>query len=91
MTKYIVLIAALALAACTGTVVQERPTTVSIPVPQPCVAGARPVAVTPLRERYGDAEWQALDVRQKAAIVGRQGLDLRSYGEDMNAATGGCN
>ncbi len=89
--KYAVMFAALALASCgKSPVVQERPVSVNVPVPQPCTSGKRPANVPPLRERYSDAEWQALDVRQKAAAVGKQGLDLRAYGEDLNAATGGC-
>lgn len=91
MTKIAVVCAALALVGCGQTVTQERPVSVNVAVPQPCLAGARPAAVTPLRERYSDAEWNALDPRQKAALVGKQGLDLRTYGEDLNAATGGCN
>lgn len=88
--KRIIIIAALALVGCGGSVVQERPTTVSIPVPQPCVDGPRPASVKPIREQMTRDERDTLDVRQKAALVGKQGLDLRAYGEDMNAATGGC-
>jgi hypothetical protein len=91
MTKIIVVCAALALAGCGETVTRERPVSVNVPVPQPCLAGSRPAAVTSLRELYSDAEWNALDLRQKAALAGKQGLDLRTYGEDLNAATGGCN
>ena len=91
MTKSIMLFAALALAGCGKTITQDRPISVNVPVPQPCLAAARPAAVSPLRERYADAEWQAMDVRQKAATVGKHAGDLRAYGEDLNAATGGCN
>ena len=76
------------LAGCGPRVVQERPVHVAVPVPQPCV-GKRPDPPAPLRE-VPDAEWRGLDVRQKAARVGRQGLELRAYGELLDAATAAC-
>jgi hypothetical protein len=34
--------------------------------------------------------WADLDVRQKAAWVGRHALALRTYGEQLAAATAAC-
>lgn len=79
-----------ALAGCTTrTVYKDRPVNVSVPVAQPC-AGERPATVATLRERYGDAQWQAMDARQKAAAVGMQALDRQTYGEQLEAATAAC-
>lgn len=75
------------LAGCGGTVVRDRPVTVLKPVAQPC-AGVRPDAVVPIKDQSID--WDALDVKQKAALVAKQGLDHKTYGERLNAATAGC-
>lgn len=84
-------LAALLTASCAapGTIVEDRFTEVRVPVAAPC-AGERPAIVSPLRERFTDGDWAAMDVRQKAAAVSRQGLDLRTYGEKLDAATAGC-
>jgi len=83
-------LAALLLGGCqTETVYRDRPVEVAVPVTVPCVT-TRPQPVVPLRERVPDAEWQAMDARQKSAWVARQGLDRMTYGEDLDAATGGC-
>lgn len=83
------LVMLVAVAGCTRTVVEDRPQRVAVPVPQPC-AGERPDPVTPLKAEVPDAEWHGLDPRQKAARVGRKGLELRAYGEQLNAATAAC-
>jgi len=88
--KKITIALSVALAGCGGTVVSDRPVTVHKPVAQPCVAGARPVEVVPLKQRIEDGEWAELDIKQKAAHVAKQALDLRTYGEQLNAVTGGC-
>lgn len=75
------------LSACGGTVVQDRPVRVNVPVVQSC-ALPRPVPVVPLKEQPID--WTSLDVRQKSALVGKQGLDYKTYGEQLSAATAGC-
>jgi hypothetical protein len=85
--KYAIAAVALALAGCGGTVVQERPVTVKVPVAQAC-AGSRPTAPAPLKDRAPD--WYELDVKQKSALVGRQGLEWQTYGEQLNAATAAC-
>lgn len=74
------------LTACGPRAVQDRPIAVKVPVAQPC-ALPRPAEVSPLAAR---ADWDDLDVRQKAALVGKQALELRTYGEQLNAATGAC-
>lgn len=85
--KRIVIALSVALAGCGGTVVQDRPVTVLRPVPQPC-ATVRPAPVIPLKDQAID--WSALDARQKAALVGKQGLDHKTYGERLSAATAAC-
>jgi hypothetical protein len=80
----------LMLSACAHpTIVKNVPVTVKVPVAQAC-AGSRPAPVIPLKDQMTEEQWKALDVKQKAAFVGKQGLDLRTYGEQLNAATGGC-
>lgn len=79
------------LSGCAGTVRKNVPVPVKIAVAQPCVQGSRPTPVIPLNQALSDDEWKKLDVRQKAATIGRQGLALKSFSEDLNAATGGCN
>lgn len=80
---------ALALSACSTpqTVYRDRPVEVKVPVSTPC-ASLRPDPVPTLVEAY--PQWDALDVRQKAAAVARHALDLRTYGEQLNAATAAC-
>lgn len=93
MKNWILTLALLgALGGCASTgggVTTDRVVTVKQPVPQPC-AGQRPAAVTPLREKYPAAQWGAMDVKQKAAAVGAQGLERQTYGEQLDAATGAC-
>lgn len=91
MKRSIVL--ALCLAGCAAkplTVIQDRPVEVKVPVPQPCVVGVRPTAPLPLNKQYKLDQWKALDPRQKAAIVSRHALELKTYGENINGATVGC-
>lgn len=83
------LIFALLLSGCGTAVVKDRVQTVSVPVPQACTT-ERPAPVSTLKQDYTDEQWNALDVRQKAAAVGRKGLEHKAYGEDLNAATGAC-
>lgn len=85
--KRLVIALSVALAGCGGTVVQDRPVRTAIPVPQPC-ATARPAPVIPLKDQAID--WSALDVKQKAALVGKQALDHKTYGEHLAAATAAC-
>lgn len=89
--KRIAIIAALVLlTGCkTDVIYRDRPVEVAVPVTVSCVT-TRPAPVVPLRERVPDDAWNALDLRQKAAWVARQGLDRMTYGEDLEAATGGC-
>lgn len=95
MRKFATIVAALALTSCTGTlqkeiVYRDVPVEVKVPVAQPCVVGARPAAVKPLNQQYTPAQWKALDPKQKAAIVAKQGLDRATYGENVNGATVAC-
>jgi hypothetical protein len=79
------------LAGCSGG--QARPELVPpplIPVRVACVSGERPPAVAPLKERYTAEEWSRLTPKQKAAIIGAQGLRHQVFGEKLNAATIGC-
>ena len=87
MTLYFL---ALALAGCGGkTITQDHPVVVRVPVSAPCI-GVRPSPVPTLQERFPDAVWAGMDVRQKAAAVGKQVLDRQAYGARLDAATGGC-
>lgn len=86
---YTTVILLLALTACTKTVTRDVPRTVNVPVAQPC-ALPRPTEPASLKQAYPDAEWNAMDVRQKAAAVGKWGLDQQAYGRRLNAATGAC-
>ena len=87
----IVALGALTLAGCASprVITRERSVAVSVPVPQPCAA-PRPDTPAPMASTYPDARWRAMDVRQKAAALGRQTLILRGYGEQLDAATAAC-
>lgn len=82
----LVIALAIALAGCSHTpVVRDRPVSVSIPVPQPCVT-SRPAEPA----RIDDGEWAEMDVRQKAARVGERALAWMTYGQQLYASTGAC-
>lgn len=86
--KNLAIVLALVLTGCGPSVVyRDRPVTVNVPVVQPCAA-PRPEHPGTLESRTPD--WPSLDVRQKAAWVGRHGLDLLAYAEQLNAATASC-
>ena len=87
--RTIISVAALfALSACGGTIVQDRPVTVKVPVTVPCVSGERPEAVSSLKTNQSD--WYGLSVKQKTELVAAQALRHKSYGEAENAATSAC-
>lgn len=70
---------------------RDRPVEVKTPVVQPCVVGTRPTAPLPLNKQYTADQWKGLDPKQKAAIVSQHALELKTYGENINGATVGCN
>lgn len=81
------------LSGCATTpqiIYQDRPVEVKVPVAQPCVSGVRPIAPKPLNQQYTADQWKALDPKQKAAIVSKHALDLKTYGENINGATASC-
>lgn len=78
---------ALVLASCGSTVVKDRPVAVNTPVTVPC-ALERPQRPVPLVEQTPG--WDSLDVRMKAAAVGKWALELLTYSEQLEAATAGC-
>ncbi len=85
-------ILSLALAGCSHPAAIVRtapPLPVYIPVTTACSA-PRPSPVVPLNRQFTEAEWSALDVRQKAALVGKQALDRLTYGEQLDASTSAC-
>lgn len=90
--KRLIMFAALAVSACATPriVYRDRPVEVRVPVAQPCVSGVRPTMPKPLNEQFTAEQWKALDPKQKAALVGRQALALKTYGESLNAATAAC-
>lgn len=83
---------ALLVAGCATpqVIYRDRPVEVKVPVAQPCVVGVRPTAPLPLNKQYTADQWKALDPKQKAAIVSRHALELKTYGENVNGATAGC-
>lgn len=84
--RYLVLL--LALAGCGGTVVQDRPTVVKVPVTVACVSGARPDPVESLKAQHPD--WASYTPKQKAELVAAQALRHKNYGQELNSATGAC-
>lgn len=89
---YVVLMCGLVLmvtACAPKTVYRDRVVEVSMPVVQPCALN-RPTHIPTLQERYPDPAWASMDARQKSAAVGKQALDLRGFGEQLDAATAGC-
>ena len=78
---------ALVLASCGSTVVKDRPVLVNVPIPVEC-ALERPQRPAPLAEQT--PQWDSMDVRQKAAAVGKWALELVTYSEQLEAATAGC-
>jgi len=78
------------LAACSPKVItQDRPVRVAVPVPAPCTT-VKPAPVQRLKARFSDDEWAAMDARQRAAAVAENAIRLRTYGEQLHAATAAC-
>lgn len=87
------LLAALLLSGCATTpsvIYRDRPVEVKVPVAQPCVVGARPVAPLALNKQFTLDQWKAFDAKQKSALVSQHALELKTYGESVNGATAGC-
>lgn len=61
-----------------------------VAVAQPCVVGVRPTPPISLKEQYTLPQWRALSVKQRAALVGLQGLNYKKYGENLNGSTISC-
>jgi len=74
---------------CSRVVVQDRIVRVSVPVAQPCV-GQRPEAVVALRDQFTPIQLKGLSMSQKAALVSKNGLVRKGYGEQLYAATAAC-
>lgn len=87
--RKLLILALFSLTACGPTVVKDRPVRVNVPVTQPC-ATTRPEPPLILKQAYPDAQWAEMDVKMKAAAVGRQTLLRQSYGEQLYAATAAC-
>ncbi len=86
--KHALILALGVLSACSPkTVTQDRPVRVAVPVPAPCVS-ERPARVMAIADTY--PEWDSMDVRQKAAAVSESAVKLRTYSEQLNAATMAC-
>lgn len=80
-------LALLALAACSPKVItRDVPVTVKVPVAVDCVT-AWPQKPPPLPD---GAHWAQMDVRMKAATIGKYAINLKNYSEALEAATGGC-
>jgi len=80
----------LLVTGCNGkVVVQDRPVTVRVPVAQPC-AGPRPEPVVPLKTQFTPVQLKELTLSQKAALVSKNALERKGYGEQLEAATASC-
>lgn len=87
MNRIATLALALASTACAPKVItRDQPVIVNRAVTVSCAA-KRPGKPAPLPS---GAAWDTMDVRQKAAAVGKYALDWQGYGETLNAATAGC-
>lgn len=86
------LLTALVLTGCAGLQAPPLPVVERVPVPVAtgCVAGDRPAAPVPLRDRYDAAAWAALTPAQKAAAVAAQALRHQNRGDAIAAATFAC-
>lgn len=83
------LFALMILTACgTGTVIQDRVQTVSVPVTVPCVSGERPAPVESLESKHPDLYEKSL--KQKAELAAAQAGRHKNYGQELNAATLAC-
>lgn len=76
-----------ASAACSPKVItRDVPVVTKVPVHTPCVT-IWPQKPPPLPD---GAHWAALDLRQKAAAIGKHAIELKNYAGNLEAATGGC-
>ncbi len=83
--KHALILALLALSACSPKVVtKERPVIVKTPVAAPC-SFPRPDKPLPL-----PGHWAQMDLRQKAAALGKYAIEWTNYAEALNAATAAC-
>lgn len=70
---------------------EAPPQRYAVPVATGCVGtGGRPPAVQTLRERYSDAEWEAMPPGAKAAAVAAQGGERLNYEDRFKASTSAC-
>lgn len=77
----------LALNGCKSEVLtRDVPVTVKVPVAAPCVT-AWPQKPPPLPD---GSHWAQMDVRMKAAALGKHAIELRNYADNLAASTGGC-
>jgi hypothetical protein len=80
-------LALLALAACSPKVItRDAPVVTKVPVHSPCVT-AWPQKPPPLPD---GSHWAQMDVRMKAAALGKHAIELRNYADNLAASTGGC-
>lgn len=85
--KHAIILAFLALSACSPKVVtRDAPVTVKVPVPSKCVT-EWPLKPDPLPD---GSHWAGLDVKQKAATIGAQAIELKNYAGNLEAATSAC-
>lgn len=82
-------IALLATGCGPRVVTRDKVVTVKVPVAQSC-AIARPAPVPPLQETYPAERWNTMNPAQKNAAVAKHAIELRTYGEKLDAATAGC-
>jgi hypothetical protein len=76
-----------ALSACTPKVItRDVPVTVKVPVSAPCVTGW-PQKPPPLPDA---SHWAQMDVRMKAAALGKYAIEMTNYDEALRAATAAC-
>ena len=75
------------LNACSPKVItRDVPVETKVPVATPCVS-SWPQKPGPLPD---GSHWAQMDVKMKAATIGKHAIELRNFADNLAAATGGC-
>lgn len=94
MARLLFIVLAIVLSGCAGSAPREARPMTSVPATRlaiaPCVSGARPGRIVPLKELIAAEEWAALALSQATQLVAAQALKYQNRSDDLDAATGGC-